>query len=239
MQWLKFLSIRPKWATDDFDINKYDNSIYSNNITLIVVVTQNLIRRFDNCMKEYCSFIYEYYQPPLLDKEIVGLVDKMGIEDEDYESIYKWKNGLDIFTSEKLPKEFTIGYCGNFISLDNAELRFQQINKKRIENPDDVFWDESKVIIMDNLIGEYLLFENNKGSEDYGALFQFSPSGSNACLPVMKYDNIESMLESIIACFENGAIWFDKKSGYLVIDFDKESEICSRINPLSTSRYPV
>jgi len=87
-------------------------------------------------------------------------MQKMSIVSEDYKKLYQWKNGLDFQVSETFPKEFWIHFYGNFLSLKDAWIGWE-------ENTDEEFWKRSQIEIMDNLIGEKLFFESDPSSDQY------------------------------------------------------------------------
>ena len=190
------------------------------------MINEALIKEFDNCLKKYCSYIYDYYQNSLPEEEIDMHMNKMGILNDDYKTLYKWKNGLDLGASRSFPKEFRISDFGNIVSLDDALHQFTEIRKSGTE----LEWPASQVVMFDNLIGERLLLETDKNSPYNNFVFCYHSYGSDACQSISYYDSIEKMLITLIEQFEQKALWFDDSKGFLEIDFDKLFEIGKIIN---------
>jgi hypothetical protein len=186
------------------------------------MITDSLINRLDHCLREKCPYIYSYYQDPLPDLEIDRYMQKMSIVSEDYKKLYQWKNGLDFQVSETFPKEFWIHFYGNFLSLKDAWIGWE-------ENTDEEFWKRSQIEIMDNLIGEKLFFESDPSSDQYSFIYRFSPSIMPMSEPITIYDSLGSMLETIITIYENDGIKLGD-DGLLETDFDLVSRISAAIN---------
>ena len=181
------------------------------------------LQRFDAFLKDECRYVYDYYDAPLAHEVLVDMIKELGIENSDYLSLYSWKNGI---SAEKLDYSIDLSILpwGNLVSLQDA----LDINIDNIENG---YWASTLKPIFANFEGEHYLVETDDESCFYGVIFFYSPNLSFAVKPVPYFDNLESMLLSIIKFFESKAQWYDLEKNLLVFDFDKLEQIRAEMNP--------
>lgn len=189
------------------------------------MIDSKLIELWDDCLKKHCHYIYDYYANPHDENEIELFMSKMSIDSADYKTFYGWKNGLSP-NSRNITSPTEIMFHGNFVSLEHALYIFQEHNDKD-------FFEQSQILIADNFEGERLLLETNPASPNYGMILSLVPFGNHAGEPITIYDNMETMIKSLISMYNLGAVIYDSDTRDLVIDFDKEAEICLPLNPLS------
>lgn len=194
------------------------------------MITEILIKEFDNCIKKYCPLAYESYNDTLPSEGIDFYMQKLRLDvndKTDFKTIYSWKNGIDIEIQD-YSTDLRILYAGNFLSLKDILPLYQ-------ENLDMEFgWRPLSLIpIMSNYEGEFLLIETDRNSPNYNGVYFYSPNLTFAVDTIIVYDDLESMLKTIINLFENGAQIFDNEKKVLKFDFDLISKISALLNPKS------
>jgi hypothetical protein len=169
-------------------------------------------------------YVYDHYDNPLDDNEIQLLMKQLGIDNEDYFYLYKWKNGIAV-EKQDYSVENRIIMPGNFVSLRDAV----ELDE---ENSREDFWEKKSLKpIMANYEGEHLLIETDKTSKYYNFIYFYSANFSYSVTPILYFESIEKMLLSIMALFNEKAQWFDIDSKRLKIDYNDENPICHKLNP--------
>ncbi|MBV8255086.1 MAG: hypothetical protein JO154_20965 [Chitinophaga sp.] len=181
------------------------------------------LHRFDTFLKTECTYVYDYYDAPLSDDMILEMLGELEISDNNFFSLYSWKNGISV---EKLDYSVDLSILpwGNLLSLKDAL-------DVEIDNRGNNYWKFSLKPIFANFEGEHYLVETEETSEFYGVIYFYSPNLAYAVNPIPYFDNLESMLSSIMRFFEMKAQWYDIKKERLVFDFDKLDQIREELNP--------
>jgi hypothetical protein len=99
------------------------------------------------------------------------------------------------------------------------------------ENMSENYWKASLKPFVANYEGEHYLVETDESSELVGTVYFYSPNLTYAVVPVLYFDNLETMLRSIIAFFKEKAQWYDYKKRILRFDYEKLSKIRKELNP--------
>jgi hypothetical protein len=179
------------------------------------------IQRLGQCLSTFCAPLYERLQEPLNQEITISVLDKWGYDDELILEIFKWKNG--ILYDEVFPT-YLFDYTGFGVipSLEYVE-EILEIERK------DKSWRESLFPLTTSFAGDFLLYETNKNSKHYGAIYLYSPNlGYVDYLPIY-FDSIYSMIDTIIQNFELGAFKYINMS--LEIDYELREDISRRLNP--------
>jgi cell wall assembly regulator SMI1 len=75
--------------------------------------------------------------------------------------------------------------------------------------------------------GNHYWVDLNEGHEYYGMIYWTNTFGDP---PAYTYASLTAMLQTILACYEQGIISLDA-NGYLDCDYDKEREVAKKLNP--------
>lgn len=155
-----------------------------------------LTQRLDALLREYNPVNYHKLQPPLPDDEIKSYLQKIGIDDENIFTFYKWKNGVS-------PDEETRAMLFDFklysLSLENV-LKYKKLYA------DD--FDEDHIMLFASPFDTMFLFNMNCG-EDYGKLHIHSVPLLSIEDPYSYYDTVETMLATNIRIYESGGFFYD------------------------------
>src|ERR1051326_1362091 len=103
---------------------------------------KTLLKEFDLCLQKYNPIAYRTLPPPLPDDKIDFYLNELGISDEDFRLLYKWKDGLDFANGGDQYEIFSHGTLQG--------LRYS------VEMGND-FWDETFVPLVSTNVGDWLL----------------------------------------------------------------------------------
>ncbi len=187
------------------------------------------ITAFDKTLENKANFLYNKLLEPKSESDILKTLDYLGIKDlfakTQLVTLYSWKNGI-----EYNPSEYTNLYdysgTGVLLPLQFIEDIYHSGGKEE--------WEPETIPIIGNYKGEYLYLDTNSESDTYKMLLLYSKSALSISPMLTIYDSIESMLETIIECFDSGTFQYMEGKG-LVQDIENMFEISKRSNP--TSEY--
>jgi hypothetical protein len=182
--------------------------------------TLQLISSLDNILKEKNLRNYEKLLPPLQDREVNELLTELNVKDDDFRTLYQWKNGFD-------PDGKVIGACQIF-KLD-IMLPLNWVLKKVLINKTDPIWDDSFIPFITDSTGQFFLFNNSPGN-NYGKIHLYSVSLFFIEEPISYYDSIGSMIETTIEAYSTGALKYDPDEDWLDEDIEKFYKIAKTIN---------
>lgn len=186
---------------------------------------RNTLRLFEACLKKYCTPLFDRLQEPLKESEVNMLFDIIGVNDPYLKELYLWRNGIpydvalpthsfDFCTFGVIPP---LDYLKNVLDLESAD-----------------FWKRSYIPIIASYGGDFLLYESDENTESYGMLFLYSPNLGYVYDQISYYDSLESMVRTIIECFELNAFSYDSQNMILdVINIDMQYSIAAKLNPKS------
>lgn len=193
------------------------------------MVTNELINEFDNFLKKYCNYAYDLFDPPLSKEITLQLLNKLGIKDENYVTLYCWKNGIPV-EKQDYSVDLRILMGGNFISLSDAI-------DMDAENISENYWKASLKPFFANYEGEHYLVETDELSAFFGSVYFYSPNLTYAVDPILYFDNLETMIKSIMAFFRQDAQKYNPQNGKLEFDFRKVTAIRKELNPKAASMW--
>src|SRR5438876_662246 len=118
-----------------------------------------LLEKFDMTLRKYNLSNYEKLYAPLQDKEIDIRLNELYIKNEDFKTLFAWKNGYDPDHNVNILCQ--VFELGTLLSLD-AIISTVSANKNNSR------WDNQLLIpLITDSTGEYILFNNEQGN-DYG-----------------------------------------------------------------------
>ncbi len=154
-----------------------------------------------------------------IDIESILLSKSLDVNDE-LLCFYQWKNGID-------DSKIVLDYRALFIPFNPffaLEVMVEYYDML-IEN------DFIKKSFFPLCQQDSYLVDLDRDSKTYGSIFFYAP-GFLIVKPVRIFDSLKNMFLSIIACFDQKALWYDDE-GYIVIEWDLYDSICKENNPNS------
>ena len=185
-----------------------------------------LIEKFDETLRKYNLPNYKKLSLPLNENEIDTKLKELKITDEDFKTLYLWKNGYDSFQNSEEPCQ--IFDRDTFLSL-NAVIHAANTNKKLN------LWEEYLIPIITDTTGQYILFNNKK--KDYGKLYFYSSSILIAVDTISYYDSLSKFIETTIKAYELGVLKYEEYENWLDIDIDKYYPLAKKNNKDSKFWY--
>lgn len=146
---------------------------------------------------------------------------------KDFVDFYSWKGGLNsalLFKEEAF--DYELSSFGNFFEISGMLSFFTM---ERISKT--LTYEKKYFPFFFNSSGDRIIIDLIEKSKTFGKIFIFSPSITMSPKPMQIYDSIESMIDTLIECYQNGA--YKVANGKLEIDFDLESKTAQKFNPLS------
>lgn len=181
------------------------------------------IQRLDLCLKKFCKPMHDRLLEPMKKEVIESILAPWGYDDNHIVDIFQWKNGIPY--DESLPT-----YCFDYTEFGVIPPLEYIVDILNIEKRNKS-WNDSLFPLVVSYGGDFLLYETNKKSRNYGAIYLYSPNlGYVDHLP-RYFDSIFSLIDTIIENFESGAFKYLDMS--LEIDYDLTSKISKRLNPAS------
>jgi hypothetical protein len=187
---------------------------------------EQILLEFESYLKSQEYSRLNLLQPGLEEKKCRELLRTVAIDNKKLTQFYCWKNGI----SEEDKKDKVIGELelfpfGIMLSLNEALAIYDIYVVK------DKLWSKYLFPIFTNGGGDFLLFDCSSKKKKSGCIFLYSPSiflseDSQSC-----YVSIESLFETILTCFKEGAFKVNKTDGYVVVDNDLEYNISYKFNP--------
>jgi hypothetical protein len=187
---------------------------------------QKLMVELERILKQYSPYLYERLRSPLDSSIIKDGFGKFGIYDEKIIELYQWKDGIN--NDGTVPTNaFEFCSFGVLLSLEYASTIY---TSQILSNQ----WDKSIFPIIGNFSGDFLLYNSDPQSEQYGMISLYSPALFFMEDLPLYYDSIESMIKTTIECFITGAYKYDNKNLLLDVDLDLQYEISAKLNPKSS-----
>lgn len=161
--------------------------------------------------------IYKYLQPGLTRVEIEHIFDSYGIRNRRIVELFEWKNGTN-FSEQLAYEHYFLFSCYCMYSIQDLINTYKS-------NRESILGKGKKYITVFDFGGVTLLVKNN--SDD---IFVYEYNAYLSSSPYKKYESIETMLLTIIACFNEGA-YVINENGMVETDFDLEWTISKKMNP--------
>jgi hypothetical protein len=181
---------------------------------------ETLLEEFDAVLRKYNLPNYSKLYPPLPEDEIIDCLNQLKLKDNDFRSLYRWKNGFD-------PDGKVIGACQIFIY--HAPLSLDSIIRKVNSAKKTSIWKDAFIPLIADTTGDYLLFNNQEGN-DYGKIHLYSVSLFFIDEPISYYDSLGAMIETTIQSYINSAFKYNAAKQRLEVDAHKHHEIAKEIN---------
>jgi len=143
---------------------------------------------------------------------------------EEVFQLYNWHNGMALEEKGKIG-EFWLFSLGAILPAEMA----MKIYKMKVGN--DKYWDIDKFPLFESRGGEYFLIDIDKNRETYGMIFLYSVGAVDFEVIISMYDSLESLFETIIRCFQQGAYFYNHITKTLGFNPDLERAIVRKYNP--------
>lgn len=184
---------------------------------------KNLLFEFEQTLKENNTELLKMLQIGLTNDEISQLLFKIeGLSDEKLHVLYNWRNGIK-YDSEWTVGEFYFFSLGVMLSLEDV---IQHINYLQ-----ESINTGSKFLLplFASGNGDYVLYQADIKSKDFGCLFLHAPMLTLSEKPVSIYDSLETLLKTVIECYKQGAYRIGD-DGTLNVDYNIEQQVSRSIN---------
>lgn len=188
-------------------------------------MTEGIISRFDSTLRKFNKVNYDLLLPPLEDSTLSEKVLQLDVTDSDLHFLYKWKNGYD-------PSKYEEGNTCHIFEFDTI-MTFDDVVETTESAKKFNYWSPIFIPFMTDFTGQYILYNNNINSGEYGRLF-LSSASLLSVEPSCYYDSIPKMMETIIAAYEQEIFILMPGSKRLDIQYDKLASLCMKMNKYST-----
>lgn len=179
--------------------------------------------KLEQCLKTHCPPLYERLRNPVDDGLIDSVLSKWDLEDDVIMKIYQWKDGIAY--EEAFPTHcFDFTGFGVIPPLDYVDQVLQLATNNG-------WWSKTFFPLICNFAGDFLLYETNEKSDNYKAIFLFSPTLGYVDYLPKYFDSVFTMINTIVENFEAGAFRYENM--FLEIDYDLRSTISTNLNPAS------
>lgn len=182
-----------------------------------------LFKSFRSCLFEHCPVLEKMMQEPPNKEFLQQVLDRMGIKDSSFKALYELTNG--IHNDGQFPTS-AYDFC-DFGVIPTIEYIVDLYSDKTMVEK----WSKTRVPVITSFGGDFLLLET--GAKNAGKLYLYCPTFGYVDFLPTYYDSIDSMLRTIISCFELGAYKYDSNEMFLETDTALKFEICRKYNPES------
>lgn len=174
--------------------------------------------------------ILDYLDPPsgnFDEQRFIELTRKLKLEpSSDLIDLYSWKKGLKGELALDISFDYRMFSFGSPIFYkDTSNLYILD------ESTDGLFTGKYLPFVFHGILEDPILIDLSKRSKTRGSIYYFCPNVTLSATPVQIYDSLQSMIESIIECYQKEAYIIDE-AGLLDVN-DLEQEITRKLNPKS------
>ena len=180
----------------------------------------NLLNEFDIVLRKHNYNNYKKLLSPLEEQDISIYLDKLDINDAQFNELFQWKNGFDIHNSINLRCQiFEYDFLLSIQSIIETTTSYRLMS----------VWENKFIPLLTDTTGQFILFNNEKGI-NYGKLYLYSVGLTFIEEPVSQYDSIYSLIETTIHAYEYGVFQYNDKQDWLDIDIKKFNELGKKFN---------
>ena len=143
---------------------------------------------------------------------------------EELFDLYSWKNGIGR-SEQRIYKlgELYLFNLGIFRSINESLEIYQRCSGQ--------FWANELFPVFESGGGDYYLVCCKEGTFSFGKVYFFSPSSPDFQGIISIFDDLETLVETVIECYANNVYYFESDSPFLQINDALERDIAIRINP--------
>jgi len=198
--------------------------------------THKLLESLLNELERHNAPVLRYLKDGVSKEKIEAAFEENNIPlklPEEVLELYKWKNGVSAFIEDDEPiigelELFTQGVYTSF------QLSFDTYISHILKSD---FFTPSMFPLFESGSGELFLVECNPGSPEYKKILMFTLHD-----PILaggevksKYDSMESLLLTVLECYQKGIYFFSEFEGKRVFDIERmsEVEVATKHNPTS------
>jgi|GEM_PF-573515 len=196
---------------------------------------RQLLESLLNELERHSAPVLRYLKDGISKEKIEAAFKEKNIQlqlPEEALELYNWKNGVPAFIEEDEPiigelELFTLGVYTSFeLSLDTYISHILKSD----------FFTPSMFPLFESGGGELFLLECNPISPEYKKILMFTLHDPVFVEPVeSKYDSLESLLLTVLECYQKGIYFFSEFGGKRVFDIQRlsEVEVATKHNPKS------
>ncbi len=176
-----------------------------------------LLQELDIVLRKVNNRNYLKLQAPLSESELDIMFGRLNIQDPDLRKFYQWKNGFNVRSGlGVLDQIFDFGVPMPLDVLMNSI--------------DQGFRDNKNLIgIVGDCSGDFLLYNRQIG-DDFGKIHIESTSLLFIDNNPVIYDSVLKLVETTLAAYKEGALYFLDNKPFLEQDLDKYGKIARVIN---------
>jgi hypothetical protein len=141
--------------------------------------------------------------------------------------LYEWRNGTDTNGFNGYLKELYLLRRGCFMPLSDSIEQYEHFRDNDFE-----YYSASFFPLVNSFGEEHLVIDCDPQSPTYHMILSYEIKHvylSEGAVPI--YDSLQSMLETVTACYLQGAYFYAPGSPVLQIDFEAEEAITEKMNP--------
>jgi len=189
----------------------------------ISILMQSLIE-FEKTLNSFAKPLLDKLEPGGDSYYIREFLSRLKIDDSNLMALYNWKNGIKDAYQYKIT-EFDLCSFGKFMSMEPTVSLYLALKASRTH---------SKFLfpIMTTLGGDFLFYDLNKKSKNYGMLLIYSPA-ILITKPETAFDGLSNFFDCMSKCYQTGVYSFDQNTNHLTIHFEEEHKLCKQLNPKS------
>ena len=181
---------------------------------------KSLLAEFEGVLKKYNPENFSRLEGPLPEPEINGYLKTIGINDDDFNTLYQWTNGFDIRSGD-----FCEVTCwGTFLSLEYIVFSVTELGPLHRQG-----WPPHFIPFMADYDEQFLLF-NNESGPDYGKIHLFSVSEFSIQDPFSIFDSLLTMVQSDIEAYKRGIYTYLPGDDMMECDYKKYREMARPLN---------
>jgi hypothetical protein len=188
--------------------------------------TKKLLTRFLGVLNEANAPLIEYLQNGIDRKTINEYIKGINLKlpDEVYE-LYELHNGIELSGGRKYGQLWFF-MTGAFVPIEISITHYHNIAVK------EEHWKEKMFMLFESGGGEMYLIDCDESSPTYRMIFEHWVGAVDYDVIITAYDSLDSMLTTLIECFETNAYYYDDE-GYFQFDFNRCLMISKQHNPKS------
>lgn len=138
-------------------------------------------------------------------------------------TLYGWRNGINM-SGKSVVGQISFFNNGIFLPFEIA------LGTYLIFVQQEDLWDKKLFPLCTSGSGDFLLIDLDPASSTYNMIHLYSPTILSGLETVTKYDSLDHLFSTVLACYEQGAYYLKDNLFHMN---DEAHLISSKLNPLS------
>ena len=186
---------------------------------------QKFLEDSDRVLHKLNAPILQRLNQGISTEEVEAMLKGRQLPPEVYQ-LYSWHNGTVLDVNVPIG-ELWLFPGAAFMSCARA----MEVDK--IRSGKDKYWNAKKFPLFESRGGEYFLIDGNQGSRTAGMIFFHSAGSVDFDTVISKFDSLETLFNTIVTCFQQGAYFYDNINKMVGFNPDLERHISRQLNPRS------